>query len=123
MNDNMREQVNQLRQERDVALHLAENRRDALVRRHAHAGAREDHLMNQVGELLVEVHRLRTMVLPPEVGPQVIVAEDNGENASAPVPTPAPTLMQIEDEELEVEPNSDPEDGMIFDADSEEEEV
>jgi hypothetical protein len=40
----------------------------------------------------------------PEVGPQVIVVEDDGENAGAPAPAPAFVENNGEDEEMEEEP-------------------
>jgi hypothetical protein len=48
--------------------------------------------------------------LVPEGDPQVIVAEDDGEN------TGGPLLVENdgEDEDMEIEPDSDDEDGMLY---------
>jgi hypothetical protein len=47
----------------------------------------------------------------------VIVAEDDGENVGAPAPAPAFVENNGEDDEMEEEPDSDREDGMLFNED------
>lgn len=77
---------------------------------------------------LIEIHQLQNQLHPilpkpelvaPEVGPQVIVTEDDGENAGGPTPAPTPSFVENDgkDEEIEVEPSSDLEDGMLFNVD------
>ena len=82
---------------------------------------RENYLQDQIKAGLVEIHCLNNLLHPiphpvpvyPEVGPQVIVADDDGMEVDGPAAA-APPLH--EDEELE--PVSDEDGEAIFNAES-----
>jgi hypothetical protein len=111
---------------RDAALKLAEERRQGWIRDRIHAAERENYLNERIEEGLIEIHRLNIERDPiphptpiyPDLGSQVIVADDDGMEVDGPsVPTPVmPEVEEDEDEELE--PVSDEDGEAIFDADS-----
>ena len=114
----------QLTRERDTALRVSENRRRAWEMHRVQSLERENYLQDQIEVGLVEIHRLNNLLHPiprpipvyPEVGPQVIVADDDGMEVDGPAAY-APHLHEdVEDEELE--PVSDEDGEAIFDADS-----
>jgi len=88
---------------------------------------RENYLQDQIEAGLVEIHRLnnlphpipRPMPVYPEVGPQVIVADDDGMEVDGPAAVAPPLHEDVEDEELE--PVSDEDGEAIFDANSDDE--
>jgi len=88
---------------------------------------RENYLQDQIEAGLVEIHRLNNLLHPithpapvyPEVGPQVIVADDDGMEVDGPTAAAPPLHEDVEDEELE--PVSDEDGEAIFDADSDDE--
>ena len=75
----------------------------------------------------MEIHRLNNLLHPipcpvpvyPEVGPQVIVADDDGMEVDGPAAAAPPLHEDVEDEELE--PVSDEDGEAIFDANSDDE--
>jgi hypothetical protein len=85
----------------------------------------QNYLNERIEEGLVEIHRLNNERNPiphlplvyPDLGPQVIIAEDDGMEVDGPR-VPAPAEVE-EDEEEEFEPISDKDGEAIFDADSE----
>ena len=113
--------------ERDTALLVSENRRRAWEMHRIQSLERENYLQDQIEAGLVEIHRLNNLLHPiprptlvyPEVGPQVIVADDDGMEVDGPAVAPPPLHEDVEDEELE--PVSDKDGEAIFDADSDDE--
>jgi hypothetical protein len=109
---------------RDAALELAEERRQARIQDHINAMEMQNYFNDRIEEGLVEIHRLNNVrnpiPHPPPVyldlGPHVIVAEDDGMEVDGPR-VPAPAEVE-EDEDEEVEPISDEDGEAIFDADS-----
>jgi hypothetical protein len=107
---------------RDAALELAKARRQARIQDHIHVMEMQNYL-NEEG--LVEIHHLNNERNPiphpppvyPDLGPQVIVAEDDGMEVDGPR-VPAPVEVE-EDEDEEFEPVSDKDGEAIFDANSE----
>jgi len=87
----------------------------------------ENYLQDQIEAGLVEIHRLNNLLHPiprpipvyPGVGPQVIVADDDGMEVDGPATAALPLHEDVEDEELE--PVSDEDGEAIFDADSDNE--
>ena len=75
----------------------------------------------------MEIHHLNNLLHPiphpvpvcPEVGPQMIVADDDGMEVDGPAAAAPPLHVDMEDEELE--PVSDKDGEAIFDADSDDE--
>ena len=75
----------------------------------------------------MEIHHLNNLLHPiprpapayPDVGPQVIVAEDDGTEEDGSVAAAPPLHEDVEDEDLE--PVSDEDGEVIFDADSDDE--
>jgi len=88
---------------------------------------RENYLQDQIEASLVEIHLLNSLLHPIprpvpvylEVGPQVIVADDDGMEVDGPVVAAPPLPEDVEDEELE--PVSDEDGEAIFNADSDDE--
>jgi len=88
---------------------------------------RENYLQDQIEAGLVEIHRLNNLLHPipcpvpvyPDVGLQVIVADDDGMEVDGPAAAAPPLHEDMEDEELE--PISDEDGEAIFDADSDDE--
>ena len=115
--ETVQERLVQITRERDTALRVSENRRRAWK-------MRENYLQDQIEAGLVEIHRLNNLLHPiprlepvyPEVGPQVIVANDDGMEVDGPAAAAPPLHEDGEDEELE--PISDKDGDVIFDADS-----
>jgi len=87
----------------------------------------ENYLQDQIEAGLVEIHRLNNLLHPIprpvplylEVGPHVIVADDDGMEVDGPAAVAPPLHEDVEDEELE--PVSDEDGEAIFDADSDDE--
>ena len=75
----------------------------------------------------MEIHRLNNLLHPiprpilvyPEVGPQLIMTDDDGMEVDGPAAAAPPLHEDVEDEELE--PVSDEDGEAIFDADSDDE--
>jgi len=91
-----------------------------------HSAERENYLLDQIEAGLVEIHHLNNLLHPilrpapvyPDVGPKVIMADDDGMEVDGHA-TAAPLLHEdVEDEELE--PVSDEDGEVIFNADSDE---
>jgi len=88
---------------------------------------RENYLQDQIEAGLVEIHHLNNLLHPipcpilvyPEVGPQVIVANDDGMEVDGPAAAAPPLHKDVEDEELE--PVSDKDGEAIFEAGSDDE--
>ena len=76
----------QITRERDTALRVSEKRRRAWKLHRVHLAEQENYLQNQIEAGLVEIHHLNNLLHPiprpalvyPKVGPQVIVADDDG---------------------------------------------
>jgi len=122
--ETVQERLVQIICERDTALRVSENRRRAWEMHRVHSAEQENYLQDQIEAGLVEIHCLNNLLHPiphpapvyPEVGPQVIVADDDGMEVDGPAAA-APLLHEdVEDEELE--PVSDEDGEAIFDADS-----
>jgi len=125
--ETVQERLVQITRERDTALRVSENRRRAWEMHRIQSLERENYLQDQIEAGLVEIHRLNNLLHPItrhvpmylEVGPQVIVVDDDGMEVDEP-PVAAPPLHEdVEDEELE--PVSDEDGEAIFDADSDDE--
>jgi hypothetical protein len=124
--DELEEQLEQVARHRDVAVELVEERHQGWIRDRIHAAERENYLNERIEEGLVEIHRLNNERDPiphpvpvyPDLGPQVIVADDSGMEVDGPGVT-APVIPEVEeDEDEELEPVSDEDGEAIFDADS-----
>jgi hypothetical protein len=108
---------------RDAALELAEERCQAWIQDHINAMEMQNYLNDRIEEGLVEIHRLNNERNPiphpspvyPDLGPQVIVAEDDGMEVDGPR-VPAPAEVE-EDEDEELKPINDEDGEPIFDAD------
>jgi len=117
----------QVTRERDTALCVSENRHRAWEMHRIQSLERENYLQDQIEVGLVEINHLNNLLhsIPrpvpvyPEVGPQVIVAVDDGMEVDGPAAAAPPLHEDVEDEELE--PVSDEDGEAIFDADSDEE--
>jgi len=113
--------------ERDTALRVSENRRRAWEMHRIQSLEQENYLQDQIEAGLVEIHRLNNVLHPilrpalvySEVGPQVIVADDDGMEVDGPAAVAPPLHEDVEDEELE--PVSDEDGEAIFDVDSDDE--
>ena len=125
--ETVQERLVQITRERDTALHMTENKRRAWEMHRIQSLERDNYLQDQIEAGLVEIHRLNNLLHPipcpapayPEVGPQVIVADDDGMEVDGPAAAARPLHEDVEDEELEPVSNEDGE--AIFDADSDEE--
>ena len=117
----------QVTRERDTTLRVSENRRRAWEMHQIQSLEWENYLQDQIEAGLVEIHRLNNLQHPirrpvpvyPEVGPQVMVADDDGMEVDGPAAAAPPMHEDVEDEELE--PVSDEDGEAIFDADSDDE--
>ena len=120
--ETVQERLVQITRERDTALRVSENGRRAWEIHRVQSLERENYLQDQIEAGLVEIHRLNNLLHPiprpipvyPEVGPQVIVAEDDGMEVDGPAAAAPPLHEDVEDEELE--PVSDEDGEAIFDA-------
>jgi len=125
--ETVQERLVQITRERDTALRVSENRRWAWEMHWIQSLERENYLQHQIEAGLVEIHRLNNLLhsIPRpapvylEVGPQVIVADDDGMEVDGPATAAPPLQEDVEDEELE--PVSDEDGEAIFDADSDDE--
>ena len=125
--ETVQERLVQITRERDTALRVSENRRRAWEMHRIQSLERENYLQDQIEAGLVEIHHLNNLLHPiprpipvyPEVGPQVIVADDDGMEVDGPAPAAPPLHEDVEDEELEPVSYEDGE--AIFDADSDDE--
>jgi hypothetical protein len=124
--DELEEQLEQVTFHRDVAVELVEERCQGWIRDRIHAAEWENYLNECIEEGLVEIHRLNNERDPiphptpgyPDLGPQVIVADDGGMEVDGPGVT-APVILEVEeDEDEELERVSDEDGEAIFDADS-----
>jgi hypothetical protein len=111
---------------RDATLELAEERRQGWIRDCIHAAEQENYLNECIEEGLIEIHRLNNKRDPiphpapvyPDLGSQVIVADDDGMEVDGPG-VPTPVMLEVEeDEDEELEPVSDEDGEAIFDVDS-----
>jgi len=83
--ETVQERLAQVTRERDTALRVSENRRRAWEMHQIQSLDRENYLQDQIEAGLVETHRLNNLLHPfprpapvyPEVGSQVIVADDD----------------------------------------------
>ena len=125
--ETVQERLVQITHERDTALRVSENRRRAWEMHRIQSLERENYLQDQIEASLVEIHLLNSLLHPIprpvpvylEVGPQVIVADDDGMEVDGPVVAAPPLPEDVEDEELE--PVSDEDGEAIFNADSDDE--
>jgi len=125
--ETVQEHLVQITRERDTALCVSENRCRAWEMHRIQSLEWENYLQDQIKAGLVEIHRLNNLLHPiprpapvyPEVGPQVIVVDDDGMEVHGPAMTASPLHEDMEDEELEPVSNEDGE--AIFDADSDDE--
>jgi len=125
--ETVQERLVQITRERDTALRVSENRRQAWEMHRIQSLEWENYLPNQVEAGLVEIHRLNNLLHPIprpvpvylEVGPQVIMADDDGMEVDGSAMAAPPLDEDVEDEELE--PVSDEDGEAIFDADSDDE--
>jgi len=125
--ETVQERLVQITRERDTVLRVSENRRRAWEMHRIQSLERENYLQDQIEAGLVEIHRLNNLLYPiphpvpvyPEVGPQVIVADDDGMEVDGPATAAPPLHEDLEYEELE--PVSDEDGEAIFDADSDDE--
>ena len=84
--ETVQERLVQVTRERDTALRVLENRCRAWEMHRTQSLERENYLQVQIKVGLVEIHHLNNLLHPiprpvpmyPEVGPQVIVANDDG---------------------------------------------
>jgi hypothetical protein len=96
-----------------------------IIRNNRRALEMQDYLNARIEEGLVEIHRLNNERDPiphlepiyPDLGPQVIIAEDDGMKVDGPR-VPAPAEAAEDDEDEEVEPISNEDGDAIFDASS-----
>jgi len=125
--ETVQERLVQITRERDAALRVSENRRRAWEMHQIQSLERENYLQDQIEAGLVEIHHLNNLLHPiprpapvyPEVGPQVIVADDDGMEVDGPAVAAPPLHEDVADEELELVSDEDGE--AIFDADSDDE--
>jgi len=125
--ETVQERLVQITRERDTPLHVSENRRGAWEMHRIQSLERENYLQGQIEASLMEIHRLNNLLHPIprlvpvylEVGPQVIMADDDGMEVDGPVTAAPPLHENVEDEELE--PVNDEDGEAIFDADSDDE--
>jgi len=125
--ETVQERLVQITRERDTALRVSKNRHRAWEMHRIQSAERENYLQDQIEASLVEIHHLNNLLHPiprpvlvyPEVGPQVIVADDDGMEVDGPAAATPPLHEDVEDEELE--PVSDEDGEAIFDADSSDE--
>jgi len=125
--ETVQERLVKITHERDTALCVLENRRRAWEMHRIQSLERENSLQDQIEAGLVEIHRLNNVLHPiphpvpvyPEVGPQVIVADDDGMEVDGPAAATTPLHEDVEDEELELVSDEDGE--AIFDADLDDE--
>jgi len=125
--ETMQERLVQVTRESDTALHVSENRPWAWEMHRIQSLERENYLQDQIEASLVEIHRFNNLLHPiprpvpvyPEVGPQVIVADDDGMDVDGPAVAAPPLHEDLEDEDLE--PVSDEDGEAIFDANSDDE--
>ena len=117
----------QITRERDTVLRVSENRRRAWEMHRIQSLERENYLPDQIEASLVQIHRLNNLLHPIprqmpvylEVGPHVIVSDDDGMEVDGPATAAPPLHEDVDDEELE--PVSDEDGEAIFDADSDDE--
>ena len=122
--ETLQERLVQLTRERDTALRVSENRRRAWEMHRVQSLEQENYLQDQIEAGLVEIHHLNNLLhaiprpvpMYPEVGPHVIVADDDGMEVDGPATAAPPLHEDVEDEELQPVSNEDGE--AIFDADS-----
>jgi len=120
----VQEHLVQITHERDTAVRVSENRHRALELYRVHSAEQENYLQDQIEAGLVEIHRLNNLLHPIprpapvylEVGPQVIMADDDGMEVDG--PAAASPLLHEDMEAKELEPVSDEDGEVIFDADS-----
>ena len=125
--ETVQERLVKITHERDTALCVLENRRRAWEMHRIQSLERENSLQDQIEAGLVEIHRLNNVLHPiprpvpvyPKVGPQVIVADDDGMEVDGPAAATTPLHEDMEDEELELVSDEDGE--AIFDADLDDE--
>ena len=125
--ETVQERLVQITRERDTTLRVTENRRRAWEMHRIQSFERENYLQDQTEAALVEIHRLNNLLHPIlrptpvylEVGPQVIVADNDGMEVDEPAVAAPPLHEDVEDEELE--PVSDEDGEAIFDTDSDDE--
>jgi hypothetical protein len=118
--------LEQVTRHRYEALKLVEERRQGWIRDRIHATERENYLNDRIEEGLIEIHHLNNERDPiphptlvyPDLGPQVIVVDDNGMEVDGPG-VAAPIMPEVEeDKDEELEPVSHEDGEVIFDADS-----
>jgi len=125
--ETVQERLVQVTRENDTAFCVSENRRRAWEMHQIQSLERENYLQDQIEAGLVEIHHLNNLLHPiprpvhvyPEVGPQVLVADDDGMEVDGPAAAAPPLHEDVVDEELE--PVSDEDGEAIFDADSDDE--
>jgi len=125
--ETVQERLVQITRERDTTLRVSENRRRAWEMHRIQSLERENYLQDQTEAGLVEIHRLDNLLQPiprpapvyPEVGPLVIMADDDGMEVDGLAAAAPPLHEDVEDEDLE--PVSDEDGEAIFDADSDDE--
>jgi len=107
--ETVQEHLVQVTRERDTALHVSENRRRAWEMHRIQSLEWENYLQDQIEPDLVEIHRLNNLLHPiprpapvyPEVGPQVIVPDDDGMEVDGLAVAAPPLHEDVEDEDLE----------------------
>jgi hypothetical protein len=117
------QELDRVTRHRDAALDLVEERRQARIQDHINAMEMQNYLNDRIEEGLVEIHRLNNernpIPHPPpinlDLGPQVIVAEDDGMEVDGPGVTAPAEVEEDEDEEVELVSDEDGE--AVFDAD------
>ena len=122
--DALQEQFVQVTRERDTTLCVSENRRQSWEMHRVHLAERENYLQDQIEAGLVEIHHLNNLPHPIprparvylNMGPLVIVADDDGMEVDGPAAAALPLHENVEDEDLE--PVSDKDGEAIFDANS-----
>jgi len=127
--ETVQERLVQITRERDTALRVSENRCRAWEMHRIQSLERENYLQDQIEAGLVEIHCLNNLLHPIpcpvpvylEVGPQVIVADDDGMEVDGPAAAAPPLHEDVEDEELQ--PVGDEDGEAIFDAHSDDEPV
>jgi len=125
--ETVQQRLVQITRERDTVLRMSENRRRAWEMHRFQSLERENYMQDQIEADLVEIHHLNNLLHPVprpvpvflEVGPQVIVADDDGIEVDGSAAAAPPLHEDVEDEELELVSDEDGE--AIFDADSDDE--
>jgi len=125
--ETVQQRLVQITRERDTALRVSENRRRAWEMHQIQSLEWENYLQDQIEAGLVEIHCLNNLLHPiprpapvyPEVGPQVIVADDDCMEVDGPAAAAPPLHKDVEEEELEQVSGEDGE--AIFDVDSDDE--